>query len=157
MNEMTRSMKLLLGAATIWPVIYMFLFVAFVFGMIFLSNPGGDPNPDLGPIFGFGFLFIMVIHFLTIFLMFGLTVYYIIHVIKNERMKSDTKAVWAVLFFFMGVLAQPVYWYLHIWKAPQLESSPGFLNSADASTWDFAQGDFRQREYQPPSEPPDWR
>ena len=35
---MTRKKAVLLGLATFWPVIYMFLYLGFVFGFIFYSH-----------------------------------------------------------------------------------------------------------------------
>jgi len=151
---MKQSTKILLGIATIWPLIYMFLFMAFVFGMIFLS---GNPDSVMGPAFGGGIFLVFVVHFLTIILGLGMTVYYIIHAIKNESLESNMKAMWAVLFFFAGMIAQPIYWYLNIWKGPDEPGPPGLLGSANTSTWDFQTQRVRQAEYQPPNEPPDWR
>lgn len=152
---MKRSTKILLGLATIWMPIYMVLFMLFIFGMMAFSI--GQPDPSLGPVFGVGILFVFVLHFLTIMLSLGMTVFYIIHAIKNESLESNMKAMWAVLFFIGGIIAEPIYWYLYIWKAPEDGGATGLLGGANTSTWDFESRGTRQGEYQPPSEPPDWR
>ena len=157
MNDLKRSTKILLGVATIWPLIYIFIFMAVIFGMMAFSFGGPPPDPSFGPIFGIGFMAFFVVHFLTIMLGFGMTIFYIIHAIKNENLQSDWKAIWAVLFFIAGMFAEPVYWYLQIWKAPDAEQRVGELSPAGTSTWDFESGRTRQGEYQPPPDPPDWR
>lgn len=158
MNNMTRSMKILLGAASIWPIVYMFIFFIFVFGLMFMSNAGPVDPGGFAPAFGFGIVALFVVHFLTIFLTLGLTVFYIIHAIKNEAINSDMKAVWAVLFFFGGMIAEPIYWYLHIWKDTETVASRPGLAEGDASAWTSSwAGDQREKTYAPPSEPPDWR
>ena len=152
---MKRSTKILLGVATIWPIIYIFLFIAVIFGFIAYSS-NLPPNMAIGPS-EFAFFAIFVLHFFTILLSLGLTVFYIIHAIKNESLESNMKAMWAVLFFFAGMIAQTIYWYLNIWKGPDEPGPPGLLGSANTSTWDFQSQRVRQGEYQPPNEPPDWR
>lgn len=148
--ELTRTQKLLLGVASAWPLVYMFLFVIFIFLMIGLS--AGAPGGDLGPIFGGGFVLLFLIHILTIFLTLGLTVVYIIHAVKNTRLDSNMRIVWIILFFFGGMIAHPVYWYLQIWKEPLRETS--YLNPLSADSW------FQKHEqdvFVPSNEPPDWR
>jgi hypothetical protein len=158
MNNMTRSTKILLGAASIWPIVYMFIFFIFVFGLMFMSNAGPVDPGGFEAAFGFGIIALFIVHFLTIFLTLGLTVFYIIHAIKNEAINSDMKAVWAVLFFFGGMIAEPIYWYLHIWKDPGTVGPPPGLAAGDpsarAASWSDAQ---RADEYVPRNQPPDWR
>jgi hypothetical protein len=157
MNDMTRSTKLLLGAASIWPVIYIFFFFIFVFGLMLTSRAAPTGPGEFAPALGVGIIAVFVLHFLTIMLSLGLTVFYIIHAIKNEAIKSDMKAVWAVLFFFGGIVAEPVYWYLHIWKEPRTEAFPSELASGDPPAWNDWDDARREKTYSPPSEPPDWR
>lgn len=153
---MKRSTKILIGLATIWLPIYMVLFMMFILGLMAFS--GGDPaDPPLGIFFPIGIMFVFVVHFLTIMLSLGMTVYYIIHAIKNESLESNMKAMWAVLFFVGGIIAEPIYWYLYIWSAPEDGGPTNLLGSANTPTWDFESQRARQGEYQPPPEPPDWR
>ena len=112
---MKRKNKILLGIATIWQPVYMVLFLLFVFGMILLTGPGEEPG-NLSPIFAGGFLLIFLLHFITIFLIMCLMVYYIVHAIKNEWLSSDMRIVWVLVFVFVGIVAEPVYLYTNIWK-----------------------------------------
>ena len=151
---MKRKNKILLGIATIWQPVYMVLFMLFVFGMILLTGPGEEPG-NLSPIFAGGFLLIFLLHFITIFLIMGLMVYYIVHAIKNESLSSDMRIVWVLLFVFVGIVAEPVYWYTNIWKVADTVPAGG-LPPMDAGSW-AATGSERTGSYDPPNEPPDWR
>lgn len=153
--ELTRKQKILLGIASAWPIVYIFIFMAFVFAMIAMSagNPGGGGG-ELNPLFGGGFIIIFLVHMITIFGSLALTVFYIIHAVKNTKLDSNMRIIWIVLFFFGGMIAEPIYWYLQIWKEP--EPNIGQLAPPPAATW-AQHDDIRQGSYVPPNEPPDWR
>ncbi len=52
----------------------------------------------------------------TIFYIFGLLVFYIYNLFKNENVKSDQKVLWALVLFMGNMMAMPIYWYLYIWR-----------------------------------------
>jgi len=81
--------------------------------------PKIDENTSEGPvnpIFPIGFALIFLVHMLTILLMFVLMPLYIILAIKDERHDQTTRIIWIVLLATMGMLANPVYWYLYVWR-----------------------------------------
>ena len=49
----------------------------------------------------------------------GMLIFYLINVFRNTTVVQNQKVLWAVLFFFGGILVFPVYWYLHIWRDKQ--------------------------------------
>lgn len=147
--------KILLGLATGWPFVYMLLFFIFIFGIVLTSTPGPGDGRELNPLFGVGFFAIFIIHFFTIFLMLGLTVFYIIHAVKNTKLDSNMRIMWIILFFFASMIAQPIYWYLQIWRESPAGQFSTQLNPPPASVDNFQ--DNRSGTYVPPSEPPDWR
>lgn len=155
---MKKSTKLLLAAATVWPFLYFIIFFAFIFSMILFMPQGGD---EAAPAW---FLILFLFHFLTIFLILGLTVFYMVNVFRNERVDKDKKVLWAVVLFLGNIVAMPVYWYLYIWrdeKTPPSNLSGGEqarLNSPDATSWTNESSSYgREKEYGPPREPPNWR
>lgn len=150
--DLKRSTKILLGIGTIWPVVYIAIFFIAIFSMIALTPVPGDPAPD--PIFAVGIIAFFIVHFVTILLSLGLTVFYIVHAVKNTRLDSNMRIIWIILFFFGGMLAEPIYWYLQIWKEP--EPTIGQLTQPLSSSW-IDQSEVRQSTYEPPAEPPDWR
>jgi hypothetical protein len=107
---MTKPRALLLAVFTVWPFIYMFLFIGFVFTSMFWIGPGRhNQAPDM-------FMAVMALHLLTMLEMFALLVIYMVHLFKTPAVRQDMKALWAVVLFLGNMLAMPVYWYLYIWR-----------------------------------------
>jgi hypothetical protein len=107
--------KILLLAATLWPVIYMFLFFGFMITMVISMPKGGSAGT--GP--GSWFVGLFVVHMMTILWIFALMAYYIVNVFRNDRVAKDQKVLWLIVVFMGGFIAMPVYWYLFIWRDPQ--------------------------------------
>ncbi|MCU1263751.1 MAG: hypothetical protein JWM21_69 [Acidobacteria bacterium] len=164
---MKKSRKIWLGIATIWPIVYMFLFVASIFSLFIFSGIHNGGPPVLGPeppsiLFPLGFMGLFAVHLLTILGTLALTVFYIIRVFKTESLDQNMKIMWMLLLFFMGMLAQPVFWYLYIWReTPKLASPeipPYPLTAGSQSSWERqAASSPREAAYVPPTHPPDWR
>jgi ATP-dependent Zn protease len=85
-------------------------------------------EPPLSPIFPIGFVLFFVCHMLTILLMFVLMPLYIILAVKDERHDQTTRIIWVVLLATVGMLANPVYWYLYVWRKAEPLADP--LSSA---------------------------
>ena len=77
------------------------------------ENSSEGPASSIFPI-GIGLFFLC--HMLTILLMFVLMPLYIILAVKDERHDQTTRIIWVVLLATMGMFANPVYWYLYIWR-----------------------------------------
>lgn len=152
--ELSKTQKILLGIASGWPLVYILLFMIAIFGLMALSPGEPGDGGQLDPVFGAGFVVLMLVHVFTIFMSLGLTVFYIVHAVKNTKLDSNMRIIWIVLFFFVGIIAEPIYWYLQIWREPQ--PSIGQLASQPASSW-ATREEIRQGSYVPPNEPPDWR
>ncbi|HUU88487.1 MAG TPA: hypothetical protein VMX17_12150 [Candidatus Glassbacteria bacterium] len=45
-----------------------------------------------------------------------LMIFYLIHLVKNARIKGRNKIFWIIAFAFTSVLGMTIYWFLHIWK-----------------------------------------
>ena len=112
---MTKSKKIILGIATIWPILYTVFFFLLVFSQFLFVSSGGSLN-EL-PI---GISLIFPLYFITIILMFVLIFIYVKNVFKNDRIQ-DKKALWVVAIFLGSYIAMPIYWYLYIWKEPRQE------------------------------------
>jgi uncharacterized membrane protein len=146
---MNKTWKVLLGLLTLWPLCYLVLFFILTFIGIFFGAASQAPFIQL----------ILPVHLLTMLLIFGLVVFYIVNVFKNKRIESDKKALWAVVLFMGGMIAMPVYWYLFIWKDEAAPGAHAQLGSVDTSAWanKVNTGQRKQEQYVPPSQPPDWR
>lgn len=152
---MKKPTKILVGLATLWPVVYMFLFFLFIVSTVFFVLP--STTREVGP--PAAFVVLTLLHVLTMFVIMALMIIYIVDVFRNERVDKDKKVLWAVVLFMGNVIAMPVYWYLYIWKEPALSlSGPASLNSGDPNVWvNSAKSSTEQHQYVPPSQPPDWR
>ena len=116
---MNKTIKVLLGIVTLWPIVYMVIFFVFMVLQVFSLSSGaiaGEPSPDL---FLDRFFLIMALHLFTMIWIFTLLIIYIVNVFTNDRVEKDKKALWAVAIFLGGMLAMPVYWYLYIWRKPR--------------------------------------
>jgi hypothetical protein len=157
-----KSTKIWLGIATTWPIVYVLLFVVAILSVIIFAaaNPGPPDPGGTAPgslLFPVGFMGFFVIHMLTIVGSLALTVFYIIRVFKTEQLDQNMKIMWMLLLFFMGMLAQPVFWYLYIWReAPGRSKEPQLVGPGSQRPLAEA-GSPREAEYFPPRQPPDWR
>jgi hypothetical protein len=147
--------KILLGLASLWPLVYMALFFIFVLSsFFFLSRSAGQ---EVGP--PISFMVIFLLHLLTMLWIIALTVFYIVNVFRNQRVDKDKKALWAVVLFMGNVIAMPIYWYLYVWKEPAaILSGPASLNSGDPNVWvNTTKAPGEQQQYVPPPDAPNWR
>lgn len=153
---MNKTAKVILGLVTLWPFFYLILFFVMIFSFVLFGEGGGggEGPPSLIAI-------IFPLHLLTMLVSFALMVFYIVNVFKTKRIENDKRALWAIVLFFGGMIAMPVYWYLFIWKdeAVATPSAPAQLGSVDTSAWTNNVNTQRpqQEQYVPPSQPPDWR
>lgn len=147
---MSKGIKLLLGAVTIWLPFYFLLFLGFAVFSAFLRS---DEPPAIWAV-------IIPLHILTMLITIGLLIFYMVNLFRNDRIKKDAKVLWAVVLFMGGMIAMPVYWYLYVWRDTSNMSSPGWpgtLGPASASFQDTSTLKTPTTEYVPPSQPPDWR
>ena len=158
---MKKSTKIWLGIATIWPIVYILLFFVVIFSVVIVGalNPGLHAPVDNSPasiFFPIGFIGFFVLHMLTIMGTLALTVFYIIRVFKTEQLDQNMKIMWMLLLFFMGMIAQPVFWYLYIWReAPSSPKDPQLVGPA--SQRPLTAAGSLSGEYLPLRQPPDWR
>ena len=111
---MSTPKRILLGLVTIWPLAYIFLFMAFVVGMMFFAETGGGSNA--GP--PVAVMLIFPLPMLTILGIFALIAAYLVMAIKNKGLEDNMRIIWVILFVTFGIFAMPAYWWLHVWKAP---------------------------------------
>jgi hypothetical protein len=83
---------------------------------------GSAPAPNSGV--PASFLVLMLAHVGTMFVMIGLLIFYIVHVFKNPAITGDRRALWAVVLFLGGIVAMPVYWFLYVWRRPDVAIAP---------------------------------
>lgn len=152
---MNKSLKILLGLATLWPFVYIILFFLFIFStVLFMPSSGAEGS---GP--PFFFMAFMAVHLFTMLWIMALTVFYMVNVFKNDRVEKDKKVLWAVVLFMGSMIAMPIYWYLYIWKEAPANNvpAPSALRSAGTTGWVNEASGTREHQYVPPAQPPNWR
>lgn len=108
---MQKGLKIFLGLFTLWPPVYLVIFI-FMFIQIFFSIMG------LGNINESSFFILFGMHIVTMLIIFILMAVYLINVYRNVSVDKDKKILWTILILFGGIIAMPIYWYLFIWKEP---------------------------------------
>jgi hypothetical protein len=109
---MERGSRIWLGIFTFLPIVLLFAYMAFfavIVWDIMLNNDDISLLADIGP----ALLLVLAIGIIA----FGLSVYYIIHVI-NSKLDNNEKILWLIFFVTCNILAFPIYWYMRIWKSP---------------------------------------
>lgn len=89
-------------------------------------------NQEVSPFIPAGFIAVFALHMLTILLTLALMPLYIVLAVKNEQLDQSMRIVWVVLLCTMGMLVNPVYWYLYIWKKSPAAPPHNPLTSAPA-------------------------
>lgn len=110
--SLSKPAKLAVIGATILMPLYLVFFMA----EIFLST-GNRAGKSL--IFEHFELF-FIVHGLMMLLQFALIAFYIVYLFKTSRVAPGQKALWAIVLFMGGPIAMPIFWYLHIWREPQV-------------------------------------
>jgi hypothetical protein len=102
--KLSRPIKLLVGAATLWLPLYMIAFFVIVFTGVFMHSA-----PDFD---SFDVLF--RVHMVTSLLSVALLVFYIVHIFQTKALPSDQRIMWLLVILFLGPLAMPVYFFKHV-------------------------------------------
>jgi hypothetical protein len=126
---MTRGKKIVLGLATVWPLIYLGIFFVFFFSIFagfadpeppaWVDSRDGGP-PDL-------FKVIFPLHLCTMAVTLGLLIVYVVLAIKNPRLTDTMRIIWVILILFGGMFAMPAYFWLEVWRdgaKPRPEDTP---------------------------------
>jgi hypothetical protein len=108
---MSKGKAIALAVFTVWPSVYIVLFIGTAFVMIMSDITGGGQS-SMSPVEKI----ILPLHFLTMLVMLVLLVVYVLDVFKTDRISQDKKALWVVVLILGNVIAMPVYWYTYIWK-----------------------------------------
>jgi hypothetical protein len=114
--KLSKNQKIIVGAATLWLLIYPFVFVLAWFGMLasILFTTAARREP---PFAFFGILFcFMPFHFLTIALSVALMAFYWAHLIKNTTTSDTLRIIFGITIFWFGYFVMPIYFYFFVWR-----------------------------------------
>lgn len=86
-----RPTTIVIGLLTIWPFLYMGLFMASI-GYSGFGGPSGRGEAEI-------FRYILPLYCLTMLLIVALIGIYIFHAYKTDRIDSDKRVLWVVICF----------------------------------------------------------
>ena len=97
---------------TFAPWVYLIFFLSYLMPKFTSFTTPGGPSPE-----EFNHLFDTVFrwHLGIMGLILALTIFYVVHLFRTDRVRQDKKALWAVVLLLGNVLAMPVYWYFYVW------------------------------------------
>jgi len=121
---MSKNKKILIGIFSILPLL---LFIVYMISMItffihFFNETavhGKDPEDFFYA--GFGNMAGMIVTMVLLGLLsLAVMVYFIVHAINNQFLNRDERLVWILVFIFVGMVTFPIYWYMRIWRTPEV-------------------------------------
>lgn len=122
--RLNRPMKVLVGLATLWPLIYMLLFVAFVIVAMIVGEASRGSARHAG--FPFAAVLTFLAHLGTIVLIGLLQVFYVAYVVVSDRVPQQQKALWVAVVFLGNIMAMPFVFYQYVWpdEWPRVAATP---------------------------------
>lgn len=110
-----RMGKPLLGALTLWTPLFLAGLLAWLFGVALpsLRDMAAAPLSQLlANLIESAVALALCVA--TLVILAATTVYYAVHILKNDRLSERRKALWSLCNVVLGPLAMPLYWYLHV-------------------------------------------
>ena len=105
---MVKALRIVTGLLSFWPVFY----VPFYFAMFDLTADVGHCGADIP--YPSAAVVMSYIYFVTTPLIVILALFYIIVLFGPGRVSPVRKAAWVVFLLLAGIIANPLFWYLHI-------------------------------------------
>jgi len=132
---MSKSKKIWLGIFTFAPLLVtIFAMVAFIGAFITffstIANHQQPPDQFFGLFFG-GFLTFFILVLLASLADLAITIYYIIDIVRDEKVDETEKIVWALALFFGSFISTAVYYFVRIWNRKE----GGFLRTRELSNF----------------------
>ncbi len=117
--RVNRGFAVIVAILTVAPWAYLVFFLSYLMPKFMsFTTPGGPPPEEFHHLFDNVFRW----HLGIMGLVVALTILYIVHLFRTDRVPADKKALWAVVLLLGNILAMPVYWYLYVWPK-QLEGA----------------------------------
>lgn len=115
---MSQNKKIWLGIFTFAPLIVTIFGVVVFIGafMSFFSDVSQNQPPESPELFIGTFFTFFILIFLASLVDLGITVYYIVDIVKDEMVSENEKIVWALALFFGSFISTAVYYFVRIWN-----------------------------------------
>ena len=109
--KLTQPLKITIGLATAWLLLYPALFFLFIFSNLFMVANDYTAEPPVAL-----FAFIFPLHCLTIVISLGLMGFYLYHIITNDKVTDVIRAIFGMGNFVMPFITMPIYYFFFIWS-----------------------------------------
>lgn len=107
---MRKLKKSFIGAATLLAVIFLCSF-----GLIAEYESSASQQDTL-------YIVSIILGILTMLYFFVMVGFYCSFVIDSDHITKDKKAIWIICILLFHIIAMPVFWFVHIWNAPEKET-----------------------------------
>jgi hypothetical protein len=107
---MKEAGAIVLAIFTVWPLLYcvtMLLIEKLLNAMI-----SGDAPFSLTA----SSFTIFCFHILTLLDALILMVFYIVHLLRTDKIKTRVKLLWAAALLIGNIIVMPIFWYIYIWE-----------------------------------------
>lgn len=112
---MGKPAKVLLGAATAWPIAYLALYTG---TLLEVARAGFVAPPELVDGSPASLAAAFALHLGTLVLIAALGGFYARDAARSPRVPEDRRVPWLVANVVGGFFAQLPYWYLFVWRDP---------------------------------------
>lgn len=115
---MSQGKKIWLGIFTFAPLIVtIFGVIAFIGAFIsFFSDVSQNQAPESPELFIGTFFTFFILIFLASLVDLGITIYYIVDIVRDESVSENEKVIWALALFFGSFISTAVYYFVRIWN-----------------------------------------
>lgn len=119
--NLNKPAKIILGIFTFLPLILGI--GTFAFGISQFISMTFSQDPQLPLMFLSYLSYILPYLFLFFLVYLGLGIFYLVHMIQNPTLDSEKRILWIVVLITLHTFSMPAYWYAHIWKENESETS----------------------------------
>lgn len=113
--KLSKWLKVLLGLVTAWvvfaPVLFMGMWLVMLPLIVLADQRTGEPGPVFFMIFGI-FMFIAM---LSAFIRWGMSAFYLTHVILNREGNDTARVLLGLGSFILPFIAMPFYYFVYVW------------------------------------------
>ena len=111
-----RLMKMVLAILTFWSPFFVVGFAFWLFQSHLLSTSGGEAivtQPQLTSVI-LEVILVVVLNIVTLIVLSITTVFYGVHILRNDRLTEFGKVTWSLVNVTIGPFAMPLYWFMYL-------------------------------------------
>lgn len=112
--KLNKTAKAVLGILTFLPMtLAISTFGLFLYHFFSMWS---YPDPEIDMLFPWFLDYLLPYMFLIVLLCIGLFIFYLVHIIQNQRIDNEKRILWITVLVMLYGIAMPIYWFVHIWQ-----------------------------------------